>query len=148
MELATATINDIPQLCKLLKILFSQEAEFKADENKQIYGLSEIINNPGLGDILIIRENNEIKGMVNLLYTISTALGSKVAILEDMVILPNSRSKGIGSKLINHAIHHAKNKNCKRITLLTDADNFNAQDFYQKYGFNRSTMVPFRLNLE
>jgi GNAT superfamily N-acetyltransferase len=83
--------------------------------------------------------------MVNLLFTESTALGSRVAILEDMIVAAASRGKGIGSLLIDYAIQEATHLGCKRITLLTDSENIQAHDFYQKKGFTKSTMTPFRL---
>lgn len=113
----------------------------------QIKGLSTIINNPELGTILVYREGSEIMGMVNLLFTISTALGERVAILEDMVVSPKARGSGIGSELLSHAISFARTYGCKRITLLTDSGNQGAQRFYAKHGFTASSMAPFRLSL-
>jgi ribosomal protein S18 acetylase RimI-like enzyme len=85
--------------------------------------------------------------MINLLYTVSTALGARVALLEDMVVLPQFRGVGAGSKLLQAAIAHARASGCKRITLLTDGDNEAAQKFYSNHGFTASRMVPFRLKL-
>ena len=87
--------------------------------------------------------------MINLLFSVSTtALGSKVAILEDMAILFKHRGKGICAKLIDYAISEATKDGCKRITLLTDTENTKAQSFYQKRGFVKSKMTAFRLFLE
>ena len=144
MEITTAICSDIPQLCLLLDSLFSQEAEFKPNHQTQTRGLSAIIDNTDIGDILIAHESGQIIGMINLLYTISTALGERVAILEDMVIADSHRDRGVGSKLLDYALYFAKSKGCQRVTLLTDHDNSSAQRFYQRHGFERSTMVPFR----
>ena len=38
----------------------------------------------------------------------------------------------------------AKSKGIERITLLTDDDNFKAHKFYEKNGFEKSSMVVFR----
>jgi GNAT superfamily N-acetyltransferase len=110
--------------------------------------LSKIILDPKIGIILIAKDDDKILGMVNLLFTESTALGSKVALLEDMVILSSSRGRGIGSQLIDYAISEAKKVGCKRITLLTDIENTKAQSFYQKKGFVKSKMTPYRLLLD
>ena len=147
MNIRTAEINDIPQLCVLLQILFSQEIEFIPNEKLQIAGLTEIINHPEVGNIVIVIEGSRIVGMVNLLYTISTALGGTVAILEDMVVSTNVRGKGIGSELLNYSFELAKSKGCQRITLLTDNDNESAHRFYQKHGFTQSSMTVFRKSL-
>lgn len=146
MEITTAISSDIPQLCLLLDSLFAQEAEFKPDHQAQTRGLSVIIDNTDIGDILVAHETGQIIGMINLLYTISTALGERVAILEDMVIADSHRDRGVGSKLLDYALEFAKTQGCQRVTLLTDHNNAGAHRFYERHGFERSTMVPFRHN--
>lgn len=142
-----ATSADIPRLISLLDLLFTQEAEFQPDRAAQQRGLTAIIGNPETGHILIARQGDEIVGMVNLLYTVSTALGGKVALLEDMVIAPQVRGQGVGKQLLGTALEHAHQQACLRITLLTDADNHTAQAFYQNMGFTASGMLPMRLML-
>lgn len=147
MKIERAVSSDIPALCSLLDSLFTQESEFKPDPKAQIQGLNAIIENSDTGDILVARNGSEILGMVNLLYTVSTALGSRVGILEDMVVSNSGRNLGIGSQLLENAVHLACEKECKRITLLTDSDNDGAHRFYQRHGFTRSSMVAFRQSL-
>jgi ribosomal protein S18 acetylase RimI-like enzyme len=147
MRIELATVADIPALTTLLNLLFSQEAEFQPEIEAQSRGLSTIITHPEIGEILVIRTDDSIVGMVNLLYTVSTALGERVALLEDMAILPEVRGAGVGSKLLQAAITHARASGCKRITLLTDGDNDAAQKFYHNHGFTASRMVPFRFKL-
>jgi GNAT superfamily N-acetyltransferase len=148
MKLIKATHLDIPELVELLNSLFEQEAEFEPNSETQSKALSKIILDPKIGIILIAKDDDKILAMVNLLFTESTALGSKVALLEDMVVLSSSRGRGIGSQLIDYAISEAKKAGCKRITLLTDIENTKAQSFYQKKGFVKSKMTPYRLMLD
>jgi len=147
LTIQLATIADIPALADLLTILFTQEADFKPDVERQKSGLKKIIENAETGNILTIKQDGTITGMVNLLYTISTALGGRVAILEDMVLHPRHREKGEGSLLLKAAIDLAKEKKCLRITLLTDLTNEKAIKFYQRQGFVKSNMIPLRLGL-
>jgi GNAT superfamily N-acetyltransferase len=148
MKLTKAIHSDIPELISLLKTLFEQEAEFEPNSETQRKGLSKIILDPKIGIVLVARDDEKILGMINLLFTESTALGAKVAILEDMVVLSKSRGEGIGSQLVDYAIGEAKKEGCKRITLLTDIENTKAQSFYQKKGFVKSKMTPYRLLLD
>jgi len=146
-SIALATAADIPRLNELLAILFTQEADFRPDPCRQSAALRQIIENPALGHILVLREDSAIVGMVNLLYTVSTALGDRVAILEDMIIDPGYRGGGGGSRLLDGAIAFARQQGCLRITLLTDRTNSGAIRFYERHGFALSEMVPLRLLL-
>jgi GNAT superfamily N-acetyltransferase len=147
MYITPANESDIPALCALLGILFSQEADFNPDYEAQRRGLARIISNPEVGLIVVARQDGQVIGMVSLLYTVSTALGDRVALLEDMVVSPHARSAGAGSRLLKQAIQFARQNGCKRITLLTDGANEAAQRFYQRHGFGLSAMIPLRLSL-
>ena len=125
--------------------LFTQEADFKPDGGRQERALRLIIEQPGVGRIYCAREGGRVVGMVSLLFTISTAEGGRAAWLEDMIVHPNCRGRGIGGRLLSHAIDGAKTVGCSRITLLTDSTNTSAMRFYERAGFARSQMVPFRL---
>ena len=148
MELSVANHADIPALCDLLVLLFDQEAEFRPDPALQVAGLRRILDDPDRGRILVLRERGLPVAMVNLLYTVSTALGAPVALLEDMVVHPDHRGEGAGSMLLQAAIETAGRAGCRRITLLTDHDNEAAQRFYRRHGFEGSSMVPMRLSVE
>jgi GNAT superfamily N-acetyltransferase len=144
-RIATATVDDIPQLCGLLAVLFAQEEEFAPDTARQADGLRLILDRPESGCILVWREQDNLLGMANLLFTVSTARGSRVAILDDFVVLPERRGQGGGSALLQAAIALAREQGCSRLSLQTDASNAAAMRLYRRFGFAQSTMVPFRL---
>jgi len=142
-----ATAADIPELAELLAHLFTQEADFRPDREKQELGLRLIIESPQVGVIFAAREGGEIVGMVSLLSTVSTAEGGAACWLEDMVVRPDRRRGGLGSRLLQTAIDHGRSKGCTRITLLTDRGNEGAIRFYGRHGFRPSEMTALRLHL-
>jgi GNAT superfamily N-acetyltransferase len=142
-----ATTADIPQLANLLTILFTQEADFNPASEKQMRGLRLIIDDPERGRIFVAKANGEIMGMVSLLFSVSTAEGAPVCWLEDMVVRPDQRGNGLGTRLLENAVSYAKAKGFTRITLLTDRTNEGAIRFYQRHGFRPSEMIPLRLYL-
>ncbi len=146
-QIATATVEDVSELADLLTMLFTQEADFQPDREKQIRGLQRIIEDPQRGLIFAARLDGKIIGMVNLLFTISTAEGEPVCWLEDMVVQPDHRGTGLGGRLLEHVIQYAKKNGFARITLLTDQTNRNAIRFYQRHEFRLSEMIPLRLYL-
>jgi GNAT superfamily N-acetyltransferase len=146
--LGSAARSDIPRLVELLGLLFSQEREFTPDPEKQSDALEAILADRSRGRIFVAREGSEVVGMASLLYTISTAEGGKAALFEDLIIDPQHRHKGIGTKLINYVIQQARAEHVLRITLLTDLENDTALGLYRKLGFVDSPMQPMRLHLK
>jgi GNAT superfamily N-acetyltransferase len=142
-----ATLEDLPQLTDLLFDLFTQEADFAPNRIKQMRGLRLILEQPNRGRIFVLRQNGTILGMINLLFTISTAEGGFVILLEDVVVHRDHRGKGVGDKLLKRAIEYARKKDFQRITLLTDRLNADGQRFFKAHGFNESHMLPMRLIL-
>ena len=144
IEVRAARESDLPGMVSLLALLFAQEVEFEPDLVIQMRGLRTILDDPAVGQLLVADDGQRILGMVNLLYSYSTALGARVALLEDMVVAEEARGSGLGTRLIEAAVAHCTKAGCKRITLLTDGDNKRAHAFYQRCGFIRSDMVAFR----
>jgi GNAT superfamily N-acetyltransferase len=142
--LRIATQNDIPRLVQLLTVLFSQEAELQPNEDAQHRGLQMIIADSRIGHILVLEHSDKIIGMIGVIYSVSTALGARVAWIEDVVIDPAHRGGGLGKKLVSGALDFAQKQGCARVMLLTDHDNLHAQKLYESQGFFRSTMVPFK----
>jgi N-acetylglutamate synthase-like GNAT family acetyltransferase len=140
-----ATIEDLPLLTKLLMDLFTQESDFRPNHANQMRGLRLILEQPSRGRIFVLRSPHQIIGMINLLFTISTAEGGFVILLEDLIIDNSFRRQGMGSELLNYAINYSKQKNFLRITLLTDRMSDSSIEFFEKHGFQRSDMVPMRL---
>ena len=142
IRIEQATTEHIPQMADLLAVLFSEEAEFRPDREKQIRGLRMIIGAPERGNIFVATEEDEVVGMVSLLFTISTAKGAPACWLEDMVIRPDRRGMGIGTRLLQHAVAYAKSHGFTRITLLTDRINEKSIRFYEENGFQHRTWCP------
>jgi GNAT superfamily N-acetyltransferase len=142
-----ATLEDLPQLTDLLTELFTQERDFTPDRAKQMRGLRLILEQPNRGRIFVLRQNGMILAMINLLFTISTAEGGFVILLEDVIVHRDFRGKGFGKMLLEHALEYARRKDFLRITLLTDRVNAESQAFFMRHGFIESKMIPLRLIL-
>ena len=142
-----ATFEDLDELSNLLGELFKEESDFKPDKAKQLRGLRLIFEQPNRGRVFVLRRDRTIIGMINLLFTISTAEGGFVMLLEDLVVHESFRGHGYGAKLLEYAINFARQKRFVRITLLTDRPELTSQRLFRKYGFVESAMIPMRLLL-
>lgn len=147
IKISQAEYRDLDQLADLLAELFTLENDFCPDREKQLHGLRLILDNPALGRLFVLRDQDRVAGMANLLITVSTAEGCRVAVLEDVIIGNEYRGKGLGRRLVEHVLAWAKTDGMTRITLLADRDNKTALGFYRKLGFEYSQMVVLRRRL-
>jgi len=143
-----ATLDDLPQLTELLFDLFTLEGDFKPDRSKHVRGLRLVLEQPSRGRIFVLRQEGRIVAMINLLFTISTAEGGFVLLLEDLIVDHAHRHRGFGDRLLEYCVNFAREKNFLRITLLTDRANEEAQTFFRKHGFLDSKMIPLRMFLQ
>jgi ribosomal protein S18 acetylase RimI-like enzyme len=139
-----AASQDVDSVARLLMQLFAQEADFVPDFEVQQRGVSQIIDDPSCGHIYVLEQQGQVVGALSLLYTISTALGGKVALLEDFIIDSNFRGQGLGTLLLTQVLERARASGCLRVQLLTDRDNLKAQAIYRRAGFAGSDMQPMR----
>jgi GNAT superfamily N-acetyltransferase len=140
-----AIFEDLDELSNLLGELFSEEKDFRPNKQKQLQGLRLIFEDPSRGRVFVLRRDRTIVAMINLLFTISTAEGGFVILLEDLVVHDSFRGHGYGSQLLEYAIDFAKKKKFLRITLLTDRPELRSQNFFKRHGFYESPMLPMRL---
>lgn len=144
IEISPAEHSDLDQMTGLLAELFTLESDFHPDREKQLRGLRLILDNPALGRLFVLRDQGRVAGMTNVLITVSTSEGCRVAVLEDVIVRNEYRCKGLGRRLIEHILAWARMEGMARVTLLADRDNKAALDFYRKLGFEHSHMVVLR----
>jgi ribosomal protein S18 acetylase RimI-like enzyme len=65
--------------------------------------------------------------------------------LGQLYALPTHTGHGIGAKLMEWAIDHARDGGHDAILLSVYADNFGAQRFYQRYGFAKIADITFKV---
>jgi len=69
---------------------------------------------------------------------------TKLAELENMFVLNEHRSSGIGTKLYEKFLEWCKNKEVERIKVVASSENIKAIQFYQKKGFQNYDLVMER----
>lgn len=142
-----ADSRDLPALAALLGELFAREHDFVPDPEKQARALRLILAHPEKGRLFVVRVGGKTVGMANALFTISTAEGGHVVLLEDVILSARYRGQGLGRRLVEHMMEWARGQGFLRVTLLTDGDNHGAQRFYERLGFARSEMLVLRRRL-
>lgn len=142
-----ATAGDVEAMADLLAELFALESDFKPQREKQLAGLRLILDTPAIGQLFVLRVDGRVAGMANALFTVSTAEGRKVVLLEDVIVAAGSRGRGLGRLLVEHVAGWAAANGLPRITLLADRDNAPALAFYARLEFAPSAMRVLRRHI-
>ena len=64
--------------------------------------------------------------------------------IEDLFVIPNLRSQGLGSCIIKHCFKLAKQKGFNKIGLGVAIQNIKAQKLYESFNFVDSGILPFK----
>lgn len=134
-----AADSDIVQMTHLLSELFSIEDDFTIDTEKQSRGLKLLLETPN-AIVLVVQEGECVIALATLQTLVSTAMGERVGLIEDVIVQEPHRGRGIGKSLLDALITESEKAGLKRLALGADHRNHNAIAFYQKHGFTASHM--------
>lgn len=105
----------------------------------------------GKGRFWVAKDGNKIIGTVAIFQR-----SPEEANLKKLFLLKEYRGKGIGKKLLQHALDHCVKQSFKRITLITSTYAHEAQKLYHHFGFCKTdkiydfdkTLIQYRLAFE
>lgn len=144
VKIRAATQADIEQMSQLLSQLFSIEADFVPDADKQRRGLQLLLDTLG-AYVVVAEEQGAIIGMATLQILVSTAEGGHVGLVEDVVVDQKERGKGVGAALLDHIQVWAEDNGLTRLQLAADRDNSAALGFYASKGWQQTALGLLRL---
>lgn len=142
IAIRNARHEDIETMVVLLKQLFTIETDFKIDLRRHRRGLALMIDGCGKHRCVQVADaDGAVVGMGTAQLLISTAEGGVVALVEDLVIDPQWRRRGVGRKLMASLERWALDREVTRMQLLADRTNFSALDFYDRIGWRPTRMI-------
>lgn len=125
-------LQTIPEMLQHIAVIRELGPKTTEEWYKQM--LSEM-HPLGYGQVAIF-ENDKCIGISG--YWINTKLYSgKYLEMDNVVVLPEYRSKGIGKLLSDWCINKAKENNCKNVMLDAYLENEKAHKFYEREGFTK-----------
>ena len=139
IRIRPAAEADLPELVELLRHLFELEQDFEPDASKQQAGLSLMLESP-FAELLVAECGGRVAGFCGVQLQISTAMGSQI---EDLVLHPEFRRRGIGSRLLDAAGAWAKQRGARRLQLNCDDQNLPAMRFYEARNWIRTHLFNY-----
>ena len=142
IRIRPAAEADLPELVELLRHLFELEQDFEPDASKQQAGLSLMLESP-FAELFVAECGGRVAGFCGVQLQISTAMGSYAAQIEDLVLHPEFRRRGIGSRLLDAAGAWAKQRGARRLQLNCDDQNLPAMRFYEALNWIRTHLFNY-----
>ena len=96
----------------------------------------EIMRSDEYADCYFVIKDGDVAGYMLLAYTFSQEAGGKTAWIEEIYILPEFRSMGLGNELFDF-IKAEIEPDCARLRLEVEADNIRAKKLYKSLGFKQ-----------
>jgi GNAT superfamily N-acetyltransferase len=143
-QIRSAATADLPALVRLLGALFTLEADFAPDAERQRRGLALMLTDPARRTVLVAERDGEVVGMVTAQLVISTSEGAPSAWVEDMVVDGRCRGAGVGAALLAAIEGWASEHGATRLQLVADRENAPALAFYDRSGWTRTQLVCLR----
>jgi ribosomal protein S18 acetylase RimI-like enzyme len=130
------TLSLVVELFDKYRVFYDQPSDIKIAKQ---FLQQRIFNNESVIFAAIDDENEKIipAGFTQLYPLFSSVRATKNWILNDLYVDANYRKLGIGRKLIDAAIHFAKEQGATFIQLETMPDNITAQRLYEAIGFEQ-----------
>ena len=139
-----AVESDIPRILELYEELTGERHDLTQHETKPLF--NEISSMSG-HELLVAEEDNMVVGTMVLLIVPNFSHGALPwAIMENLVVDPEHRRKGIGRLLTEYAIARAREAGCYKLQLMSSTKRRLAHWFYKRLGFKQSA-YGFRMYL-
>ncbi|WP_160151535.1 GNAT family N-acetyltransferase [Microbulbifer sp. ALW1] len=99
----------------------------------------QFCRNPSTGSQFVCWKDGRVVGFATVYFTFASSIISKVAILNDLYTVPESRGNGVGRKLIEHCRGFAEKHGAVRLQWVTAPENEAAQKLYDSMNTSKSS---------
>ncbi len=138
-----AGLSDTQAMVQLLHQLFTVETDFDFSAERQQKGLELLLEAP-TAVVMVAEEDGTVVGMATAQLVISTAEGGPSLLVEDLVVEPTCRNKGLGSALLTALAEWGARRGANRMQLLADRTNAPALNFYRQKGWRETQLICLR----
>jgi GNAT superfamily N-acetyltransferase len=99
----------------------------------------------GLQLIARRRERGAALGFATLYWSWSTLRAGRIAVMNDLYVVPEARGTGVGAALIDACRERCRERGMSRLEWRTAPDNVRAQRLYDSVGAQRSEWIDYGL---
>jgi GNAT superfamily N-acetyltransferase len=126
--------GDVPAAVALLAAQL-REHSIPTDDTHIESSLRGILAHPDQGIVLLASENGRSAGVAYVSFARPLEHRGEVAWLEELFVLPESRERGVGTRLLREAIERADARGCVSMELEVKRGHERALNLYAREGF-------------
>src|SRR4030042_2994041 len=117
MIIRKATASDAKVSVKLIKALLDElnGMPIKWDTDKAESLCKKMISQEDYVVFHSVNDQDKAVGLITIAESESLYAGGKIGIIQELYIVPEMRSQGLGKALVQKAVEHANNKKWKRL---------------------------------
>jgi ribosomal protein S18 acetylase RimI-like enzyme len=144
-----ATEKDVDRIVEMLAddVLGKKRERYEHPLPESYLQAFKAIDSDPNNELVVACDGNKVVGVQQITFTpYLTHQGGWRATIEGVRTSPSVRGEGVGTQLIQWAIHRAEERGCHLIQLTTDKQRPDALRFYEKLGF-QATHEGLKLKL-
>lgn len=116
---------------------FHQIAHLPFSTSSTGHALSQLLDNPTLGFVLISTEPSGATGYILVGFGYSLEFGGRDGFVDELFVRPAFQKQGLGSALLLHAEQHAATRDVNALHLESDFDNPGATSLYERKAYQK-----------
>ncbi|MBP1933738.1 GNAT family N-acetyltransferase [Ammoniphilus resinae] len=118
----------------------------KPDERLLMELVNQLLENPASGIQFVAEEDGKLLGFATLYFSFSTLQVKRMAILNDLFVLPDARGRKLGEKLFQTCLSYIRENDFAYMTWETAKDNKVARALYNKMGGQLSEWLVYEMS--
>jgi GNAT superfamily N-acetyltransferase len=147
MEIKLAMPDQRETVIELINELWTYyDIAAERDNISQVVDL--IFGQPGLAEIHLIYEGDEVAGYFMLVPSLSVEYGGLYATLDGLFVREPFRRRGLGRQIISFVVDRCREQGWLAIETIADEENKVVQYFYGSHGFAPERWVHLRRRLD
>jgi GNAT superfamily N-acetyltransferase len=135
IQIRQATTHDVPALLPLVAAYWAFENIPGFDAPRVSAQLTRLLGDPGLGCGWVALADDVPIGYLLAVYVFSLEHLGLTAEIDELFILPQQRSHGVGAAMLGVAEAELAKAGCTNVSLQLSRDNDSARTFYHRHGY-------------
>ncbi|MBK8557153.1 MAG: GNAT family N-acetyltransferase [Lewinellaceae bacterium] len=137
ISLSIADESHTSEVATLIAALFA-EVGHTPDEEEIASVFADVDADEGHSTLLALDDDGEVVGIMTVATFVSLYAGGKIGVINELYVLPDFRSEGVGKMLLDFAKEIGEDQGWVRLEVTTPGDEYDKTlRFYEREGFHR-----------